>query len=150
MLEGRVDDIERSDWTTLLVSSSLVECQLCVTIYRPISLVCLIRWFINSVMCCNCFLTNCGYLIFVLISFIINSPLAIFVSCSWYLWWSQIFVHGNKMTAVEYVKWVLLWSCQADVMTLGLFWKRVVFLLINSFVAGSIILFLNWGCKSQI
>ena len=54
---------------------------------------------------CECFLTNYGYLIFLLISFIINSPFVIFVPCGCYLWWSQTFVCGSRMTTVEYEKW---------------------------------------------
>ena len=28
-----------------------------------------------------------------------------FEPCGWYLWWSQTFVGGSRMTAVEYDKW---------------------------------------------
>jgi len=50
----------------------------------------------------NVFFTNYGCLIFVLIPFIINSPLAIFVPCGWYLWWSQfLYYFGSELCFVN-------------------------------------------------
>ena len=89
-------------------------------------------------------------MIFVLISFIINSPLAIFVPCGWYLLWSQTFVRGSRMTTVEYMKWdsfVEPPSWRDDV---GIILGESCVLLTNSSIADSVILLLIWGCKSQI
>ena len=82
--------------------------------------------------CCVClsclpmFLANCGYLELVLVLFIMNSPLQFCI-----VWLIPVMitnlVRGSRMTAVGCRDKILLRSRQADVMTLGLFWERVVF-----------------------
>ena len=78
-----------------------------------------------------------------------KSPLH-FVQCGWYLWWSWIIVHGSRMTVVEDKErdsFVEPSSRRDDV---GIILGESCVLLINSSIAGFVILLLIWGCKSQI
>ena len=71
---------------------------------------------------CQCFLNNHGHLIFVLIPFIINSPLQFLyhVMIVNLRLWEQM--DNSRLRGVRF----FCWSCQANVITLKLFWERVV------------------------
>ena len=78
-----------------------------------------------------------------------NSPFH-FVLCGWYLWWSRILVRGSRMTAVDDEEWDSFVEPSSRRDDIEIILGESCILLINSSIAGSIIILLIWGCKSQI
>ena len=74
--------------------------------------------------CLRMFLANCGYLELVLVFFIMNSPLQFCIMGLIPVMITNL-VRGSRMTVAG--SKILVRSRQVDVMTLALFWKRVVF-----------------------